>query len=124
MTSFIDLIVLHRCIFGELLCGGRKLFAANSVNANSPGEVKRLQMDSEATNERRVGDVGIWEEQTNQTKSVVHSSASLNSGSKGRTKTETLVESLKAIFEVKPHYSVLVKSCVELSNSLCIVSLP
>lgn len=121
MTIYRDLIVLHRCIFGELLCGGRKLFAANSVNANSPGEVKRLQMDSEATNEHRVGDVTMWEEQTNHAKSVVHSSASLNSGSRGRTKTETMVESLKAIFEVKPHYLVLAKSCAESSYSLCIV---
>ena len=110
MTTYIDFIVLHRCIFGELLCGGRKLFAANSVNANSRGEVKRLQMDSETTYEHRVGDLRMLEEQTNHTKSVVHSSASQNSGSVGKTKTETLVESLKAIFEVKPHYLVLAKS--------------
>ena len=124
MTTYIDLIVLHRCIFGELLCGGRKLFAANSVNANSRGEVKRFQMDSEATNEHRVEDVRMWEEETNHAKSVAQSSASLNSGSIGRTKTETLVESLRAIFEVKPHCLVLAESCVETSYSLCIVSLP
>lgn len=60
-------------------------------------------MDSESI-ERCNPEVKMCDAQAIQTKDLVSSSALQNSTTTGRAKTETMVQSLKAIFEVKPRY--------------------
>ena len=60
--------------------------------------MRRKQNDAKLIEE----DVRLLDDQTIHAESVVGSSASINPIYTGRAKTETLVESLKAIFEVKP----------------------
>ena len=59
-------------------------------------------MESESIERCNEEEVQICDEQAIQTEDPVRSSAIRNSTSTGRAKTETMVQSLKAIFEVKP----------------------
>lgn len=66
-------------------------------------------MDSESIERCNPEEVKMCDEQEIQTQDPVSSSALQNSTSTGRAKTETMVQSLKAIFEVKPR-------CLELEE--------
>ena len=59
-------------------------------------------MDSKSIQRCYTEEVKMCDEQAIQTKDPVRSSALQNSTSTGRAKTETMVQSLKSIFEVKP----------------------
>lgn len=64
-------------------------------------------MDSKSIESCNAEEVMMSDEQAIQTKDPVRSSGLQNSTSTGRAKTETMVQSLKSVFEVKP-------SCLEL----------
>jgi hypothetical protein len=66
-------------------------------------------MDSESIKRCNAEEVKMCDAGATQTKDPVRSSALQNSTSTGRAKTGTMVQSLKAIFEVKPR-------CLELEE--------
>jgi hypothetical protein len=80
--------MLRRCIFGELLSGGHKLFRSDIVTEPTEGKVgdKRRRSEVETGSEDDDGDESVC--------------AGISSASSSRVRTGTLISSLRAIFEV------------------------
>lgn len=83
--------MLRRCIFGELLSGGCKLFRT----ADTKTEFKPLE--KKVGGKRRLSEVGTGSDDDDGEE---NSCAGIISASSSCVRTETLISSLEAIFEV------------------------